>query len=112
MPRERSIFFSRRLSVFLKIALNEGGQGIQSLLCVSSFGGQGEDRAMTGGKHHEAHNTFAINFFAVLLHADFGRKLARGLHELSGGPRVNPEFIRDGQFRARHRSLRRTLGGW
>ena len=81
--------------LLLEIAADEGGERFQSALGVFSVGADFENRAVTGGQHHEAHDTLAIDAFIVLLDDDIAGKTAGSLDELGGGPGVNAQLVPD-----------------
>ena len=61
---------------------------------VRAFDVQGEFAAGAGGEHHQAHDAFAVDLFAVFFHKDVARKPVGGLDEERGGPRMNAELVR------------------
>ena len=55
-------------------------------------------RALARGQHHQAHDAFAVHFFAFLLHPDFASIPAGDADKHGGGPRMQPKAIHDRDF--------------
>jgi len=59
------------------------------------MGVNGQGAAGTGGEHHQTHDAFAVNFFAVFLDEDFAGETTGSFDEHCGGTGMDSEFVRD-----------------
>lgn len=101
-------------STFFKLAFDQVADGIDDGVFIVSIGGDGDDRSMAGGKHHQAHDAFPINFLAVFFDKNIGLKSIRDFHELSGRSGMDAEFVEDGEIFFNHEEMAlagATLGG-
>ena len=84
---------SKSISLLVEFAADKGfefGEGLGGIAAVSV---NGELCARTGSKHHETHDTFAVNSFAVFFDIDFAVKTIGGFDKHGGGARVDAKFV-------------------
>ena len=86
------------LSVLIKLPFDQGFDFGDGLLGIRAAGVQGHFAAGTEGEHHQSHDAFAVDFFAVLFHENLGRKAVGSLDEQSGGPGVDAQLVGNCEF--------------
>src|SRR5271165_895150 len=82
-------------SILIKLAFDELREGCHRRLGIGAGGGESDDRAGCGGKHHQSHDRAAGDFSAVLAHPDIRVIEPGGLDKPSGGARVKPALVAD-----------------
>lgn len=85
-------------SVFLEFASDEVGDGVERGVGVGAIGAYGDDRAVAGGEHHQAHDALAIDFLAILLDEDVGLEAIGRFDKLGGRTGVDAELVEDGEI--------------
>ena len=59
---------------------------------------EGDFAAGTGGEHHQAHDTLAVDFFAVLFDKNVASVSGGHLYEHGGRTGMDARLIGDGEF--------------
>ena len=96
------------LSILLELAGDQLADRVERGVGVRAFATHANDRAMTCGQHHQAHDALAVHFLAVLFDEDIRLETIRRFDELRGGPGVDAEFVEDREFFLGHgKSARR-----
>ena len=85
-------------SIFLELASDQVGDGVERGVGVGAIGAYGDDRAVAGGEHHQAHDALAIDFLAILLDEDVGLEAIGRFDKLGGGTGVDAELVEDGEI--------------
>ena len=88
----------RQFLFLIKLSFDEGFEFGDGLQCVRAAGVDDQSAARPGGEHHQTHDAFAVDFFAVLFHENFGRKAVGGLDEQGGGPGVDAQLVGNCEF--------------
>ena len=82
----------------VELALDESFDFHERFGGVGTDGVNGQFAAGTGGEHHQTHDAFAIDLFAIFLHENIAGKPARGFDKHGRRPGMNARFVGDGEF--------------
>ena len=83
---------------FLEIPGDELADGFDGCISIRAFRADGNDRAVTCGKHHQSHDAFTVHFLAVFFYVNITLEPVRGFDELGGRAGVDAEFVLNGEF--------------
>ena len=89
-------------SIFLELAGDEILDGGKRCVCIRAVRTYGDDGAVTGSEHHEAHDAFSIHFLTVFFHENVRLEAICRFDELGGGAGVDAELVEDGEVFFNH----------
>src|ERR1700761_7687642 len=93
-PKWRNFSLEAQQPLFLvKLPLDERFEFGDGLRAVGAADMEDNFAAGAGRQHHQAHNAFAVDFFAVLFHENIARELVRGLHKKRRRPGMDAQLI-------------------
>ena len=78
---------------FVKVAIDQRTKLIRGFFRVLPRGFDLQLGPRTSSQHHQPHNTFAVNGFAVFLHHNFRLEPTRQLHKLGRRPGMNAQLV-------------------
>lgn len=68
-------------------------EGLKGFGGITAEGHEAEAASGTGCEHHQAHDTFAIDAFAVFFDHDFALEAAGDADEHGGGPGMDAQSV-------------------
>lgn len=88
----------RAPSIFLELAGDEILKGGHRGIGVRTVGADGDDGAVAGGEHHQAHDALAIDFLTILLNEDVRLETVGGFDELRRRAGMDAELVENGEI--------------
>ena len=89
---------SQPLSIFFEFAGDELADCFDRGIGIDAIGADGNDRAVTGGEHHEAHDAFTIHFLTIFFHEDVCLKAIGRFDELGCWTGMDAELVQNGEI--------------
>lgn len=88
----------RAPSILLELAGDEILDGGERGIGVGPVGTDGDDGTVAGGKHHESHDAFAIDFLTILLNEDVRLETVGGFDKLRRRTGMDAELVENGEI--------------
>jgi hypothetical protein len=80
-------------SILVKLAFDQGFDLGEGLVGVVAFAMDDDFAARSGGQHHQTHDAFAVDLFAVLFDEDAAGKFIDNTDKHGGGPGMDAQLV-------------------
>ena len=97
-------------SILLELAGNEVRDRLEGGIGIRAVSTDGNDGAVTGGEHHQAHDALAIDFLSILFNEDIRLESVGGFDELRRRAGMDAQFVENGEIFFGHESRRSPRG--